>query len=94
MNLKDLHADEAVSAKPISQDLKANAIAIQIQEESMLKEHITKVPAVLFCILGRVEYQDENGATIELIPGDFHRIEPMIKHWVRAHERSQLLLIR
>lgn len=94
MNLKDLHTDKEVSAKLISQQLKSNAIAIQISENGTLKEHITKDPAVLFCVLGRVEYEDEKGVKIELVPGDFHQIQPMIKHWVKALEQSQLLLLK
>jgi len=31
---------------------------------------------------------------IELVPGYFHQNQPMIKHWVKALEQSQLLLLK
>ncbi len=94
MNLKELHTDKEVSARSIAQQLQSDVIAIQIMEEGTLKEHISKVPAVLFCVVGKVKYGDEHGTSIDLVPGDFHHIEPMIKHWVNAAERSQLLLVK
>ena len=53
MNLIDVHDNKGVSAKPISQSIASKVIAIQILTNELLKEHITKIPAVLFCVLGK-----------------------------------------
>ncbi len=96
MHIKDLHpADgKGVSARPLSRQLGTKAMAIRILKGGLLPEHITKVPAALVCVVGEVEYEDEKGRQIRLRPGDFHEIEPMVKHWVRGLQDSQLVLIR
>ncbi len=93
MNLSGLHTTgKAVSAKPLSDKLESKAVSIQMREGGLLKEHCTKTPALLLCVLGSVEYGDENGNTVRLLPGDIHPIEPLVKHWVKALQDSQLLL--
>ncbi len=95
MNLKEIHIHKKeVSAAPISEHTKAHVMAIQILKNGLLKEHITKTPAILVCIIGEVEYEDEKGSKILLNPGDFHKIEPMVKHWVKGIVKSQLILIK
>ncbi|MCB0538695.1 MAG: hypothetical protein KDE33_14355 [Bacteroidetes bacterium] len=95
MNLKDIHLDnKGVSAKSISETLKSNVTAIEILKDGMLKEHITKIPAVLICVIGEVEYEDEKGDKINLKSGHFKEIEPMVKHWVKGIQDSQLVLIK
>lgn len=94
MNIKDLHTTE----KPISaaQLFKGEGITISIQilAGEQLKEHITKVPALLLCVTGKVTYGDESGIEIELTAGDIFEIKPMVKHWVNAHEMAQLVLMK
>jgi len=81
MNLKQLHTTpKDVSAIPVFQNGTDSAIAIRIAAHQQLKEHITKTPALLLNIEGHVKYEDENGVRQELLPGDFHAIEPNIKH--------------
>lgn len=92
MNLKELHTDKEVSAKPVSQALKSKVISIQILKNGILKEHLTKEPALLVCVSGEVEYEDERGSSVPLRSGDFHEIEPLVKHWVKGIEDSQLIL--
>lgn len=94
MNLSDIHEKNGVSAKPVSPSLSSKVIAIQILSETLLKEHITKIPAVLICVLGLVEYEDERGRKVELYAGDFIEIEPMVKHWVKGIQDSQLILVK
>lgn len=95
MNLKELHPDnKSVSARPLSATLGSAAIAIQLLENGLLKEHVTKTQAVLTCVKGQVEYGDESGKSVTLQAGDFYMIEPMVKHWVKGMKESQLILLK
>ena len=95
MNIKELHnEDKAVSALSIFKGTEANNISIQLNTGALLKEHITKVPALLVCIIGKAVYGDEEGKRIELLPGDYVHITAMVKHWVEALEDSQLILMK
>jgi len=95
MNLKDIHnEDKGVSTKSISKNLTSKVIAIQILNGELLKEHFTKIPAILICVQGEVEYEDEKGNKTQLKPGALHEIEPMVKHWVKGIQDSQLILIK
>ena len=95
MNLKDVHKNEKeVSAKAISSFSNCKVTAIQILENGLLKEHITKTPALLLCVNGEVLFQDETKQEVLLKSGDFHKIEPMLKHWVKGISKSQLILIK
>lgn len=94
MNLIELHKGHEVSAKSISGTVNAGVTAIQVLKGGMLKEHITKTSALLICVLGEVDYEDEKGNKINLRPGDFYEIEPMVKHWLSGIQDSQLVLIR
>ncbi|WP_323758393.1 hypothetical protein [Roseivirga sp.] len=95
MNIKDLlpHT-KAVSTEVLLRSEHATATAIQILEGKQLKEHITQVPALLICVLGKVVFENEKGLKEILVPGDYIRIEPMIKHWVTAITNSQLILFK
>jgi quercetin dioxygenase-like cupin family protein len=94
MNIKDLHtAEKPVSAVQLFKG-EGISISIQILEGEQLKEHITKVPAILICITGNVLYGDESGQEIALSPGDYVEIEPMVKHWVDGKNTAQLILMK
>ncbi len=90
MNIRNLHDERGVSAKPLSRTIGANVVAIQIKKGEILKEHSSKVRAVLLCVLGEAVYEDERGAKVDL----YYEIEPMVKHWVKGILDSQLLLFR
>lgn len=95
MNISQQHESEkAVSAKLLFKTTEGNVSALQILENALLKEHVTKVPALLLCINGEVVFENENGLRQILLSGDFTNIEPMVKHWVRGVQDSQLLLIK
>jgi len=95
MNLKELHTEEkAVSATSLFKNEHANNMAIQILEGEQLKEHSTKVPALLICVEGEVIFENEEGAKETLLPGDYVNIEAMVKHWVSGVTKSQLVLLR
>jgi len=95
MNIKELHSPEkAVSAVSLFKTEFGNATALQILQGEKLKEHITKVPALLICVKGEVVFENENAHKETLTPGDYINIEPMVKHWVEGIVDSQLVLIK
>ena len=95
MNIKDKHSlDKAVSTAVLFTGEEGKTIALQILKDQQLKEHITKVPALLVCITGKVVFENEKGISETLLSGDYINIEPMMKHWVNASLDSQLLLIK
>lgn len=94
MNLKSSHSTEKpVSAIPLFKG-EGNATALQILQNQQLKEHTTKVPALLICVAGEVIFENENGIKETLQSGDYINIEPFVKHWVIGILDSQLLLLK
>jgi quercetin dioxygenase-like cupin family protein len=85
--------EKPVSALPFFKG-EGTATAIQILKDHQLKEHLTKIPALLLCIKGNVVFENENGVKETLLPGGFIDIEPMVKHRVNAIADSQLLLLK
>lgn len=95
MNIKELHTRvKPVSAVSLFKSDQANATAIQILQGEQLKEHLTKVPALLICIEGKAVFENEKGIKETLMPGDYVNIEPMVKHWIEGIADSQLILIK
>lgn len=95
MHLKNLHTQpKPVSAIPVFKTEQSTAISIQILQGEKLKEHITKVPALLICVEGQAIYEDENGKKENLLAGDYVAIEPMVKHWVEGTTTCQLVLFK
>jgi quercetin dioxygenase-like cupin family protein len=95
MNLKNLHTEKKpVQTKVVFEPTDSKVISLQIASGGQLKEHITKVPALLVCVSGNAAYQDENGKIIILKSGDYVNIEPNIIHWVNANEDSNFLVIK
>ncbi len=95
MNLRTLHSHEkTVSAISLFKTEQSTVSAIQILNGEQLKEHITKTPALLICVIGNVIFENEKGIKEELLSGDYIHIEPLVKHWVDARMDSQLVLIK
>ena len=95
MNIKNKHqADKAVSAQALFKGETGVVAAIQILAGEQLMEHTTKTPAMLLCISGQVEFENENGLKESLKSGDYVDIDPMVKHWVCAAKDSQLVLMK
>lgn len=95
MNLKNLHTeDKAVQTKVVFTAAETKVISLQIAAGEQLKEHLTKVPALLVCISGNAVYQDEKGASIQLKSGDYLDLEANVKHWVDATEESNFIVIK
>jgi quercetin dioxygenase-like cupin family protein len=94
MNLKNLHTENKAVQTSILSEPTEKVISLQIAAGEQLKEHSTKIPAVLVCVSGNAIYKDENGTTIELKNGDYVHIKADVKHSVDAIAESNLLLIK
>ena len=95
MNLTELHPnDKPLSTVNLFKGESGTVTAIQLEKEGTLKEHITKTPALLLCISGQVTYEDETGQKIKLESGDYVAITPLVKHWLLANVKSQLVLMK
>lgn len=95
MNLQDLHtADKAVQTHLLFEPTDQKVIAMQIAKGEQLKEHITKVPALLVCVSGNAVFSNENDVTINLKSGVYIKIEVNVKHKIDALEQSNFLLIK
>ncbi len=95
MNLKNLHTEnKEVQTNVLFKAEEGKVISLQIAVGGQLKEHITKVPALLVCVSGDAVFQDEKGKSIPLKTGDYVNIEENVKHWVDAKDDSNFLVIK
>lgn len=95
MNLRDLHKDTiGVQTNVMFSATEGKVISLQISKNEQLKEHVTKVPALLVCVSGSASYEDERGTKVFLKSGDFVKIESTVKHKVNALENSNFILIK
>ena len=95
MNIKELHTQEKpVSATSLFKSELGNATAMQILKGGKLKEHVSKIPALLLCMEGEAIFENEKGLKETLKSGDYINIDPMVKHWVEGVMDSQLILIK
>lgn len=95
MNIKDLHQDtKAVSTAFLFKTADGSVTSIQICANEQLKEHVSKVPALLVCLTGEAIFENENGIIQTMTTGDYVSIEPEIKHWINAKSTSNLILIK
>jgi len=95
MNIKELHTiNTDVQTDVMFTAAEGKVISLQILKGGQLKEHITKIPALLICVSGNAIYEDEKGVTVILFSGDFVKIESNVKHWVNGVENTNLLLIK
>ncbi len=95
MNISEFHTDQkSVSAKSMFKTTEGQVTALQIWKDALLSEHVTKVPALLVCVVGEVVFENEKGFQQTLSAGDYVNIEPMVKHWVKGIKNSQLLLVK
>jgi hypothetical protein len=62
MKIQDLHLkDKGVSAISLFKATDNTVMALQILAHQVLKEHLTKVPALLVCLEGTVVFKNEKG---------------------------------
>jgi len=95
MNLKNLHTEnKSVQTNVLFSAEEGKVISLQIAAGEQLKEHLSKVPALLVCVSGEAVFTDEKGKSVPLITGDYVHIEVNVKHWIDAKEESNFLLIK
>lgn len=95
MILKNLHTEnKPVQTQVLFEPSESKVVSMQIAKGETLKEHISKVPALLVCVSGNAVYTDEKGAVINLNSGVYVMIEENVKHAVKAIEESDFLLIK
>ncbi len=95
LQLSALHdADKSLSAESLIKGQEGNTTTLQLKKGGLLDKHTTKVAALLVCAQGEVLYEDEKGTSQRLQPGGYLHIEPMVVHWVKGVEDSQLLLLK
>jgi quercetin dioxygenase-like cupin family protein len=95
MNLNDLHsAGKSVSAKVLSTHGESTVVSIHIAAGETLKEHSSKVAAILLCIDGEATYSETPETATQLSAGIYVDIVPDVKHAVTAQTDTRLLLIK
>ena len=94
MNLKNLHTENLAVQINVVFEPTEKVISMQIAKGEQLKEHVTKIPALLVCVSGKATFSNENEQKINLQSGDYVEIEPNVKHWIDAFEESNFLLIK
>jgi len=95
MHLSDLHtSDKPVSTAKLFEANEGTVISLQILANEQLKEHITKVPALLLCVSGEATFENEKGESIPLSAGSYVHIEAFVKHWINAKTTCFLVLTK
>jgi quercetin dioxygenase-like cupin family protein len=95
MNLKNLHTEnKAIQTKVLFEPTESKVISLQIAKGETLKEHVSKIPALLVCISGNAVFTDEKGTIINLKSGVYVMIEENIKHAIKAIEESNFILVK
>jgi quercetin dioxygenase-like cupin family protein len=95
MNLKNLHSEnKPIQTQSLFLTTEGKVISLQIAAGEQLKEHITKVTALLVCVSGEAIFHDEKGKSIALKSGDYVNIEANVKHWIDAKDESNFILIK
>jgi quercetin dioxygenase-like cupin family protein len=94
-HLMNLHsADQSLSAKLLFKAEEGKLLSLHLAKDGLLDKHTTKTPALLLCVLGWAVYEDENGLRQELRPGEYVEIQPLVVHWVKGLETSELVLLK
>ena len=95
MILKNLHTEnKPVQTQLLFEPKDAKVISLQIARGETLKEHISKIPALLVCISGNAVFTDDKGTVVNLNSGNYVMIEENVKHAVKAFDESNFLLMK
>lgn len=95
MILKNLHTEnKPVQTQLLFEPKDAKVISLQIAKGETLKEHISKIPALLVCISGNAVFTDDKGTVVNLNSGTYVMIEENVKHAVKAFDESNFLLMK
>ena len=95
MILKNLHTEnKPVQTQLLFEPKDAKVISLQIAKGETLKEHLSKIPAMLVCISGNAVFTNEKGTVVNLNSGTYVMIEENVKHAVKAFDESNFLLMK
>jgi len=95
MILKNLHTEnKPVQTQLLFEPKDAKVISLQIAKGETLKEHVSKIPALLVCISGNAVFTNEKGTVVNLNSGTYVMIEENVKHAVKAFDESNFLLMK
>lgn len=95
MILKNLHTEnKPVQTQLLFEPKDAKVISLQIAKGETLKEHVSKIPALLVCITGNAVFTDDKGTVVNLNSGNYVMIEENVKHAVKAIDESNFLLMK
>ncbi|MBK7110746.1 MAG: hypothetical protein WAU21_14880 [Chitinophagales bacterium] len=95
MHLKDNHSnDKPVSSFAIFKGELGTATSLQILKDQRINEHVSKVPALLICVVGEVLFENEKGISETLLSGDFINIEGLVIHWLVGKSDCQVILLK
>ena len=95
MILKNLHTEnKPVQTQLLFEPKDAKVISLQIAKGETLKEHVSKIPALLVCISGNAVFTDDKETVVNLNSGNYVMIEENVKHAVKAIDESNFLLMK
>ena len=95
MNITDsIDTTKAIAVAQLSLEGNPLVNSICMQEGAHLKKHITKVPALLLCVKGEIEYESIDGTKALLCSGDYVHIPAEVEHWLNAKTKVEAVLIR
>lgn len=95
MILKNLHTEnKPVQTQLLFEPKYAKVISLQIAKGETLKEHVSKIPALLVCISGNAVFTDDKGTVVNLNSGTYVMIEENVKHAIKAIDESNFLLMK
>lgn len=95
MILKNLHTEnKPVQTQLLFEPKDAKVISLQIAKGETLKEHVSKIPALLVCISGNAVFTDDKGTVVNLNSDNYVMIEENVKHAVKAIDESNFLLMK
>ena len=95
MSLKNIHTEnKPVQTQLLFEPKDAKVISLQIAKGETLKEHVSKIPALLVCISGNAVFTDDKGTVVNLNSGTYVMIEENVKHAVKAFDESNFLLMK
>ena len=95
MILKNLHTEnKPVQTQLLFEPKDAKVISLQIAKGETLKEHVSKIPALLVCISGNAVFTDDKGTVVNLNSGTYVMIEENVKHAIKPIDESNFLLMK
>lgn len=87
------YSDEKPAVVAIRNNDKINIITIGLKQGQLLKKHVTKIPATLIVLKGRINFEIA-GTTHLLVPMETFDIPVDVEHEVIGLEESAFVVIK